>query len=89
MASGTASGMAPYAYLAMYQVCYDHGCSESDILAIMDTAVADGVDVLSLSLGGGSAALYYDGITVGAFGAIQKGVFVSCSAGNGLWFIVH
>ncbi|XP_061989167.1 subtilisin-like protease [Rosa rugosa] len=82
MAKGTASGMAPYAHLAMYQVCSEQGCSESDIVAAMDTAVADGVDVLSLSLGGGSAPFYADGIAVGAFGAIQKGIFVSCSAGN-------
>ncbi|KAM5572673.1 subtilisin-like protease [Rosa sericea] len=82
MANGTATGMAPHAHLAMYKVCSDEGCSESDIIAAMDTAVDDGVDVLSLSLGGGSAYFYADGIAVGAFGAIQKGIFVSCSAGN-------
>ncbi|PRQ23942.1 putative cucumisin [Rosa chinensis] len=82
MANGTATGMAPHAHLAMYKVCSDEGCSESDIIAAMDTAVDDGVDVLSLSIGGGSAYFYADGIAVGAFGAIQKGIFVSCSAGN-------
>ncbi|XP_050375605.1 subtilisin-like protease [Argentina anserina] len=82
MANGTATGMAPHAHLAMYKVCSDDGCSEADILAAMDTAVDDGVDVLSLSLGGGSAFFYADGIAVGAFGAMQKGIFVSCSAGN-------
>ncbi|XP_062030182.1 subtilisin-like protease [Rosa rugosa] len=82
MANGTATGMAPHAHLAMYKVCSDDRCSESDIIAAMDTAVDDGVDVLSLSIGGGSAYFYADGIAVGAFGAIQKGIFVSCSAGN-------
>lgn len=81
-ANGTAVGVAPWAHLAIYQVCSDFGCSESSILAAMDTAVEDGVDVLSLSLGGGSIPFYADGIAVGAFGAIQNGVFVSCSAGN-------
>jgi len=81
-ANGTAAGVAPWAHLAIYQVCSDFGCSESSILAAMDTAVEDGVDVLSLSLGGGSSPFYADGIAVGAFGAIQNGVFVSCSAGN-------
>ncbi|KDP25552.1 hypothetical protein JCGZ_20708 [Jatropha curcas] len=81
-ANGTAVGMAPLAHLAIYKVCSDFGCSESDILAAMDTAVEDGVDVLSLSLGGGSAPFFADGIAVGAFGAMQNGVFVSCSAGN-------
>ncbi|KAA8522319.1 hypothetical protein F0562_013320 [Nyssa sinensis] len=80
-ANGTAAGMAPLAHLAMYKVC-SGGCYESDILAAMDAAVEDGVDVLSLSLGAPSLPFYDDGIAVGAFGAIQKGVFVSCSAGN-------
>jgi subtilisin family serine protease len=81
-ANGTAVGMAPNAHLAIYKVCIEMGCSESAILAGMDAAVDDGVDVLSLSLGGGSYPFYRDPIAIGAFGAMQKGVFVSCSAGN-------
>ncbi|KAF3448450.1 hypothetical protein FNV43_RR09163 [Rhamnella rubrinervis] len=81
-ANGTAAGMAPNAHLAVYKVCTDQGCLESAILAAMDAAVDDGVDVLSLSLGGGSFPFYDDPIAIGAFGAMQKGVFVSCSAGN-------
>ncbi|XP_008238728.1 PREDICTED: subtilisin-like protease SBT1.2 [Prunus mume] len=82
MVKGTAVGMAPYAHLAIYRVCSVAGCAEGDILAAMDAAVDDGVDVLSLSLGGFSRPFYSDGVAVGAFGAIQKGIFVSCSAGN-------
>ncbi|XP_056174605.1 subtilisin-like protease [Syzygium oleosum] len=81
-ATGTAVGIAPRAHLAMYQVCSNVGCTESNILAAMDAAIEDGVDVLSLSLGGGSAPFYADSIAVGAFSAIHKGIFVSCSAGN-------
>ncbi|KAJ4848286.1 hypothetical protein Tsubulata_017956, partial [Turnera subulata] len=81
-ANGTAVGMAPLAHLAIYKVCDDFGCGEGDILAAMDAAVEDGVDVLSLSIGGGSSPFFSDSTAVGAFGAIQKGVFVSCSAGN-------
>ncbi|XVF13248.1 hypothetical protein REPUB_Repub08aG0192200 [Reevesia pubescens] len=80
-ANGTAVGMAPLAHLAMYKVCGAF-CTESAILAAMDAAVEDGVDVLSLSLGGGSNPFYIDSIQVGAFTAIQKGIVVSCSAGN-------
>ncbi|MQM23900.1 hypothetical protein Taro_056970 [Colocasia esculenta] len=81
-ALGTAAGMAPRAHLAIYKVCTEGGCMVSDILAAMDTAVEDGVDVLSLSLGGPSRPFYADDLAVGAFGAIEKGVFVSCAAGN-------
>ncbi|KAL2525109.1 Subtilisin-like protease SBT1.2 [Abeliophyllum distichum] len=80
-ANGTAVGMAPLAHLAIYKVCSPF-CSESDILAAMDTAIDDGVDVLSISLGGLTNNLYSDNIVLGAFTAMEKGIFVSCSAGN-------
>ncbi|OUZ99470.1 Peptidase S8/S53 domain [Macleaya cordata] len=81
-ANGTAAGMAPYAHLAIYKVCFGEDCANSDILAGLDSAVEDGVDVLSLSLGSDSVPFHMDNIAVGSFGAIQKGIFVSCSAGN-------
>ncbi|KAJ9538576.1 hypothetical protein OSB04_031309 [Centaurea solstitialis] len=81
-ASGTARGMAVHARVATYKVCWKTGCFGSDILAGMDSAISDGVDVLSMSLGGGSAPYYRDTIAIGAFKAMEKGVFVSCSAGN-------
>ena len=48
----------------------------------MDQAISDSVDVLSLSLSNGSAPYYRDTITIGAFTAVEKGIFVSCSAEN-------
>ncbi|KAL4188136.1 hypothetical protein AMTRI_Chr09g42600 [Amborella trichopoda] len=81
-AKGTARGMAPHAHLAVYKVCVLGNCMDSDILAGLDQAVQDGVDVVSISLGGDSRPFYEDAIAIGAFSAIQKGVFVSCAAGN-------
>ncbi|KAF8765834.1 hypothetical protein HU200_008348 [Digitaria exilis] len=48
----------------------------------MDAAVKDGVDVLSVSLGGVSAPLDRDPIAIGAFAAASKGVLVVCAGGN-------
>ncbi|CAN1332752.1 Subtilisin-like protease 4 [Linum perenne] len=82
-AKGTAAGMAPHAHLAMYKVCSLEGCAGSDILAALDAAVDDGVDVISISLGGnGSPPLFRDATSIGTYAAMQKGIFVSCAAGN-------
>ena len=44
--NGTAVGITPLAHLAIYRVRNGFGsCADSDILAGMDTAVEDGVDV--------------------------------------------
>lgn len=85
-AAGIAKGVAPKARLAVYKVCWRlSGCLDSDILAGFDSAVADGVDVISVSIGGGDGVgspYYLDPIAIGSYGAVSKGVFVSSSAGN-------
>ncbi|KAK6162432.1 hypothetical protein DH2020_002273 [Rehmannia glutinosa] len=82
LAKGSAAGMRYTARIAAYKACYQLGCASSDILAAMEQAVKDGVDVLSLSLGGSSKPFYNDNTAIAAFGAIRNGVIVSFSAGN-------
>ncbi|EFJ04532.1 hypothetical protein SELMODRAFT_236958 [Selaginella moellendorffii] len=81
-AAGTARGMAPKARIAAYKVCWQSGCFDSDILAAFDRAVSDGVDVISLSVGGGVMPYYLDSIAIGSFAAMERGIFVACSGGN-------
>ncbi|KAK4486426.1 hypothetical protein RD792_009101 [Penstemon davidsonii] len=71
----------PLAHVAIYKVCVRR-CSESDILAAVDVAIDDGVDVLSLSLDGPTSIFLDESVAVGVFSAIERGIFVSASAGN-------
>ncbi|KAK1439454.1 hypothetical protein QVD17_05272 [Tagetes erecta] len=79
---GTARGGVDSARIAAYKVCWGGSCSEMDLLAGFDMAIADGVDVISISIGGTPRHFFQDSIAIGAFHAMKKGIFVSCSAGN-------
>ncbi|KAL6997547.1 hypothetical protein U1Q18_007674 [Sarracenia purpurea var. burkii] len=81
-ANGTARGIATNARIAMYKACVMNGCSDSDILAAMESAIQDGVHVLSLSLAGYGSPYYADPIARGGFAAMERGIFVACAAGN-------
>ncbi|KAG0463904.1 hypothetical protein HPP92_019525 [Vanilla planifolia] len=81
-AQGVASGMAPLAHLAIYKVCF-RGCAASDILAGIDQAIKDGVDVISISISGSpTAPLYLDAVARGSMAALQHGIVAVASAGN-------
>ncbi|KAI5018195.1 hypothetical protein ZWY2020_043083 [Hordeum vulgare] len=80
---GTSAGIAPHAHLAMYRVCTILGCAASDIVAGLDEAVKDGVDVLSLSLGPFYDVSFTDDpVAIGSLSAVAKGIVVVAAAGN-------
>lgn len=79
---GIVKGGSPRARLATYKVCWIQGCADADILQAFDHAIDDGVDVISLSVGGGPEDFFSDVIAIGAFHALKKNIVLSCSAGN-------
>ena len=88
---GKISGVAPAAKIAVYKVCWDgpaldesqDGCDTSDMVAAIDQAVQDGVDVLNFSIGGSSGAATTFSPTDEAFyNAASAGIFVAAAGGN-------
>lgn len=82
---GTYSGVAPGAALAVYKACWtapdpaDDGCASADLVTAIDRATQDRVDVLNLSVAGGSAR---DTVSRALLGATEAGVVVSAAAGT-------
>ncbi|KAM1659024.1 hypothetical protein ACFXTN_043123 [Malus domestica] len=86
LANGTARGGVPAARITAYKVCdLDFGCSSDSIMAAFDDAIADEVDIISISLNGffrSEPHFYIDPIAIGAFHAMKKGILTSQSTGT-------
>lgn len=86
---GRASGMAPRARIAVYKALYRlFGGFVADVVAAIDQAVHDGVDILSLSVGPNSPpattkTTFLNPFDVTLLAAVKAGVFVAQAAGNG------
>ena len=84
---GRISGMAPRARIAVYKALWslEDGSEAngftSDLVAAIDQAVADGVDVINYSVSGTQTNLL-DPVELAFMFAADAGVFVSASAGN-------
>jgi hypothetical protein len=83
--AGEFGGVAPQARVAAYKACWgapdpsDDGCATADLVTAVDRAVADRVDVLNLSVAGGSGV---DTLERALLGAAERDVVVVGAAGN-------
>lgn len=84
---GSVSGMAPHAYISVYKALWSTQSGDtasgntSDLVAAIDQAVADGVDVINYSISGTSTN-FLDPAEIAFLNAADAGVFVAASAGN-------
>lgn len=83
-ANGTAKGGAPQARIAVYKVCWNlGGCTFADVSAAIDEAIADGVDIISISISGSNDLPFYqDPVTISAYQAMKAGIVVAFAASN-------
>ena len=81
----TISGVAPHAQIIAYDACYPTptggSCAGDDLLAAVQQAVLDGVDIINYSISGGETP-YSDPVEMAFLEAFGAGVVVSASAGN-------
>lgn len=83
------SGVAPRAHIISYQVCHAgvagdpfSGCPESAILSAFEDAIADGVDTINFSIGGGESFPWEDPMELAFLSARKAGISVAAAAGN-------
>ncbi len=76
----TVQGVAPRANIISYLVCSPQ-CPSSSVLAAVDQAIADGVDVLNYSISGTDDP-WRDPVDLAFLDASEAGIFVAASAGN-------
>ncbi|KAJ9183381.1 hypothetical protein P3X46_007243 [Hevea brasiliensis] len=84
---GNASGMAPRSHIAVYKALYkSFGGFAADVVAAIDQAAQDGVDIISLSITPNrrppGLATFFNPIDMALLSAVKAGIFVVQAAGN-------
>jgi len=74
------SGMAPHANIIAYDVCGD-SCYDTDVVAAVNQAIIDGVDVINESIGIGGDP-FTSNKALAYLNAVAAGIFYARSAGN-------
>ncbi|XP_047340227.1 subtilisin-like protease SBT4.3 [Impatiens glandulifera] len=82
IANGTVRGGVPSTRLAVYKVCNSF-CDGHNILAGFDDAIADNVDIITISISYNSIQNISDNvISIGSFHAMEKDILTVNAAGN-------
>jgi len=91
------SGVAPRANIIAYHVCYPgdgsfgdewqpsdqyQGCPGEALVAAIEDAISDGVDVINFSIGGGESNPWEDSVEMAFLAAREAGISSALSAGN-------
>ncbi|WP_175561584.1 S8 family serine peptidase [Vibrio aerogenes] len=78
------AGVAPHANIISYRACNENArCPDSAMLAMIDQAIQDGVDVINFSVGAVHGSDPWVAIDGKAFlSAMDAGIFVAVCAGN-------
>ncbi|XP_010315642.2 subtilisin-like protease SBT2.2 isoform X4 [Solanum lycopersicum] len=84
---GNASGMAPHTHIAVYKALYkSFGGFAADVVAAIDQAAQDGVDIINLSITPNrrppGLATFFNPIDMALLSAVKAGIFVVQAAGN-------
>ncbi|KAG5029618.1 hypothetical protein JHK87_013132 [Glycine soja] len=84
---GNASGMAPHSHIAIYKALYKRfGGFAADVVAAIDQAAQDGVDIICLSITPNrrpsGIATFFNPIDMALLSAVKAGIFVVQAAGN-------
>ncbi len=82
------SGVAPHANIIAYQVCHSannsgyRGCPGEALVAGIEDAISDGVDVINFSIGGADSNVWADPVQLAFLSAREAGINVAAAAGN-------
>ena len=83
------SGVAPHANIVSYQVCHPsndvsdyRGCPGEALIAGIEDAITDGVDVINFSIGGQDSNPWVDDVELAFLAAREAGISVAAAAGN-------
>ncbi|WP_028765742.1 S8 family serine peptidase [Shewanella fidelis] len=82
------SGVAPHSNIISYQVCNADndqgftGCPGEALVAGIEDAITDGVDVINFSIGGADSNVWGDPVQLAFLSAREAGINVAAAAGN-------